>query len=115
MDKRFNKFYRDARYGHKMNTQNVQYNSKESGVSWRQNKRNTLFDMTHYHNNTNYSFKWANILVCSGLVHSFYCSTRKYQEQQERGHFPHVENLLNNPAVVLLQRLLVGFGDINPN
>lgn len=30
-------------------------------------------------------------------------------------HFPHSENLLNNPAVVFLQRLFVGFDDVNPN
>lgn len=30
-------------------------------------------------------------------------------------YFPHIENLLNNPAMVFLQCLLVGFGDIDPN
>lgn len=30
-------------------------------------------------------------------------------------HVTHIENLLNNPAVVSLQCLLIGFGDINPN
>lgn len=29
--------------------------------------------------------------------------------------FPHSENLLDNPAVVFLQRLFVGFDDVNPN
>lgn len=30
-------------------------------------------------------------------------------------YFAHIENLLNNPAVVSLQCLLVGFGDIDPD